>query len=163
MRRGIAGTAARATAALAMRETFVIRVVGRDVRVHARQPLTPALSLWQMWTSVSWAHTTARRGAGAATPRPFSLPGSGALPGGLLQDPEGNCVGERGLPGCVCWPRGGGGGGLSGGCLGDGSEGLRDLRAWVAALPPPASVSVTASAWAPEAFADGKPHYPRAV
>lgn len=104
VRRGdIAGTAARATAASpAMRETFVAKAVA-GTRVHACQPLTPALSLWQTWTSVSWARTTARRGAVCRTPSSHCQARERCLEG-FLQDPEGNCVGERGLPGQACRP-----------------------------------------------------------
>ena len=89
------------------------------MRVHARQPLTPGpVSVADVDECELGTHNCPAGAVCHNTEGSFRCQARERCLEGFLQDPEGNCVGERGLPGYVCLPGAGGGGGLRGGCLG---------------------------------------------
>ena len=106
--------------------------------MRARQPLSPGpISLADVDECELGTHNCQAGAVCHNTKGSFYCQARQRCLEGFLQDPEGNCVGERGLPGCVCRPRGVGGGLWGGGWGGWALRALEIGEAWVAALPSP--------------------------
>lgn len=74
------------------------------MRARARQPLTCSLvSLADVDECELGTHSCQAGAVCHNTKGSFYCQARQRCLEGFLQDPEGNCVGERGLPGCVCW------------------------------------------------------------
>ena len=104
-----------------------VRVVARDVWAGAHQPLTCGLvSLADVDECELGTHSCQAGAVCHNTKGSFYCQARQRCLEGFLQDPEGNCVGERGLP-AVSAGCGRGWGWSSGGVVGGmGSEGFRD-------------------------------------
>lgn len=102
----------------AMRETFVIRLWQGCAGACPPAPDPSPVSVADVDECELGTHNCPAGAVCRNTEGSFHCQARERCLEGFLQDPEGNCVGERGLPGCVCRPRGGGWGWSSGRVLG---------------------------------------------